>query len=102
MGPMQWYRPSRCNTLYLCQIAADGTFNSGPQGWDAQKTGTGTYRVTHNLTTLAYAAIPTPLNADFKINASVQSETANDLTVTTFNNGTAADAQFQLLVMTTQ
>lgn len=43
---------------YRGRVASDGTAGSGfPYGWTAQKTTTGTYRVTHNLGSGVYVAV---------------------------------------------
>ena len=48
-SPQNPYRPSRCNYVYVCKIAADGTFTIGPDTWTVARTGLGVYAITHGL-----------------------------------------------------
>jgi hypothetical protein len=92
---------TRCANLYVCTIAADGTFLSGPPGWTVDKIGAGVYQIEHNLGTTAYAIIPhTMVGADYKAQPAIQARDAASITVNMYVSTTLTDMNFGLFVMT--
>lgn len=100
--PQKWYRPSRCNYVYLCQIAADGTFLLGPEGWTAEKTGTGAYTITHGLGNSNYLALSGIQSTDYKDQVFIAGQTDTAVQCQTFDNGQPADWAFRIMVIATQ
>jgi hypothetical protein len=101
-APQQWYRPSRCNYMYVCQVLADGAFTLGPLAWTVERTATGLYTVTHDIGHTRYFAIAATTGAGYKDTADIMAQTDTDLTVATFSSSQPNDDAFQLLVLATQ
>jgi hypothetical protein len=95
------YRPSRCNYIYVCKVAADGAFLTGPEHWTVEKTGVGIYVITHGLGHTNYAFIPTVSGTNLSV-PTVTAADANAVTVKLYENAVLADLPFQMLMMTMQ
>jgi len=100
MKPQSDYVASRCNYVYMCIIAADGTFETGPRGWDCVRSAAGTYVITHNIGNQVYAPIPRAIAAsDFLINATVEALTENTITVGVYNATAKIDNRITLTIL---
>ena len=98
MSPIKEYVPLRCNYMYICYVAADGTFVFGPHGWNVQRTATGVYVITHNIGSDLYLAISENASTDYRDAALVTNRANDSLTVSTFDNGQPTDWDFRLIV----
>lgn len=99
--PKEFYQPSRCNYIYLCQIAADGTFTMGPAGWSVDKFGTGKYKIVHELNHTRFAVFPV-ISGVHKNTATVLDVDDTSVTISTFAVNDPADIMFQLLLIAVQ
>jgi hypothetical protein len=99
--PIDEYRPSRCNYLYVCRVAVDGSFVLGPSGWTVQKTAPGTYVITHNLGHQRYAVLPVAFGT-YKSTITLLNFADNSVTLGTQDNQSAADVAFTAVFMATR
>ena len=102
-SPISVYRASRCNYMYVCQIAADGTFTLGPEFWTVTKTALGTYKITHGLGHLHYSILPMiAAGGTYQQIPVVVASDATSVTISIYNTGALADLPFQLSILSTQ
>ena len=99
LPPVQSYQPSRCNYIYLCKMAADGTFTFGPVGWEAERADLGTYGIVHSLGHTTFAVIPV---GEGDNRATVLSVDEKEIMISTTLADAAADAAFELVILATQ
>lgn len=102
-SPIQWYRASRCNYIYLCVIEADGTFDLGPEGWTVEKTGTGLYKVNHDIGHTRYFTITRAgVGGDYKITGDIQEQFDTSFVISTYSSTQLSDTSFDVIVLTPQ
>jgi len=96
------YNPSRCSVSCPCVIKADGTFLTGPVGWDAVRLSAGQYKITHRLARTDYipiAHVSIAAVAGTHISAYAHDPTANDVLVTVTDGTAATDADVIVSLM---
>jgi hypothetical protein len=101
-SPIENYQPSRCNFIYLCQIAADGSFTFGPTGWTAEKTGSSQYRITHGLGHKRYSVLSLGPSGAYTATATLLDSDEQGITVGTQDSGVQSDLAFQAVLFATQ
>ena len=100
-SPVDEYQPSRCNYIYVCRVAADGSFILGPAGWTVERMAAGQYRIVHNLGHQRYAVIPLVFGT-YKSTITLLNFADDDVTLGTQDNQSNDDLPFTAVFFATR